>query len=363
MLSKLLTLCVAVSVLGIADAQVRNDDVWKYPEMDASNSRMNLRIPDVNGYKVLKGDFHIHTVFSDGRVWPDVRVSEAWRDGLDVIAITDHIESKHSRLRRLPDFDHNESYRIAAKRGAELGVLVVPGAEITRRKPEGHVNALFVKDAKAFDVESAEVAMDSAREQGALLMLNHPGWPDDNSELSPVQQKWIKEGRFTMLEVFNFQESYPKSFDDCKKYNLAISANSDVHDPLAMTYGVGQGLRPMTLLFAHDKSLDGVREAIENRRTLAYFNGELVGDADLLANLVKACLKVNVISMESGRFQVENLSDLPFVLSIGKQIYYLKPNSTIRISMKQPQDVELRNCRTGKDGYLKFTPADLEDIL
>ena len=30
--------------------------------------RENLMIPDVNGYKVLKCDFHMHTVFSDGRV-------------------------------------------------------------------------------------------------------------------------------------------------------------------------------------------------------------------------------------------------------------------------------------------------------
>ena len=51
-----------------------------------------LPVPDVPGFKTLKGDFHLHTVFSDGDVWPTVRVSEAWRDGLDVIAITDHNE-------------------------------------------------------------------------------------------------------------------------------------------------------------------------------------------------------------------------------------------------------------------------------
>ncbi|HOI80411.1 MAG TPA: PHP domain-containing protein, partial [Petrimonas sp.] len=59
-------------------------------EFSRPNKRSNIVIPDVNGFKVLKCDFHMHTVFSDGDVWPTVRVQEAWREGLDAIAITDH---------------------------------------------------------------------------------------------------------------------------------------------------------------------------------------------------------------------------------------------------------------------------------
>jgi hypothetical protein len=55
-------------------------------------SRKEVKIPDIPGYLTLKGDFHIHTIFSDGLVWPTVRVEEAWREGLDVIALSDHIE-------------------------------------------------------------------------------------------------------------------------------------------------------------------------------------------------------------------------------------------------------------------------------
>ena len=52
-------------------------------------------IPDIEGYKTLKGDFHIHTVFSDGDVWPSTRVKEAVWEGLDVIAITEHLDTRH----------------------------------------------------------------------------------------------------------------------------------------------------------------------------------------------------------------------------------------------------------------------------
>ncbi len=51
--------------------------------------RDTLPVPDIPGYKTLKCDFHLHTVFSDGDVWPTVRVTEAFRDGLDAIAITE----------------------------------------------------------------------------------------------------------------------------------------------------------------------------------------------------------------------------------------------------------------------------------
>ena len=46
----------------------------------------------MNGYNVYKADLHTHTVFSDGQVMPSFRVYEAWLDGLDIMAVTEHIE-------------------------------------------------------------------------------------------------------------------------------------------------------------------------------------------------------------------------------------------------------------------------------
>ena len=57
----------------------------------------DITFPDIPGYKTLKGDFHQHTVFSDGVVWPHIRVDEAIAEGLDVISITDHVE-KHRKV-------------------------------------------------------------------------------------------------------------------------------------------------------------------------------------------------------------------------------------------------------------------------
>jgi hypothetical protein len=74
---KLLPLIVLVLFCGtLAQAEVRHE----------------IHFPDLPGYQTLKCDLHMHTVFSDGYVWPTVRVDEAWREGLDAISLTDHIE-------------------------------------------------------------------------------------------------------------------------------------------------------------------------------------------------------------------------------------------------------------------------------
>ena len=46
-----------------------------------------IEFPDVEGYLTLTADLHQHTVFSDGYVWPRIRVEEGLRDSLDVMAI------------------------------------------------------------------------------------------------------------------------------------------------------------------------------------------------------------------------------------------------------------------------------------
>ena len=103
---KLSLLFILLSVITITSAQ----------------SRKVIHIPDISGYMTLKCDFHMHTVFSDGTVWPTVRVTEAWEEGLDVISITDHIEYlPHSK-----DIvaDHNRSYEIAKPLADEMGILL-----------------------------------------------------------------------------------------------------------------------------------------------------------------------------------------------------------------------------------------------
>ena len=58
--------------------------------MSAQAQRRNeIQVPNLNGYTTLKCDFHMHSVFSDGLVWPTVRVDEATEDATETLSSHD----------------------------------------------------------------------------------------------------------------------------------------------------------------------------------------------------------------------------------------------------------------------------------
>jgi hypothetical protein len=141
----------------------------------AGDTRREIHFPDIIGYKTLKCDFHIHTVFSDGLVWPTVRVDEAWEEGLDAIALTDHIEYQPHK-KDIPT-NHNRPFEIAlshAEKKKEL--LLIKGAEITRDTPPGHFNAIFLQDIVPLDTNDLRDAVKAAAGQGGFVTWNHPFW-------------------------------------------------------------------------------------------------------------------------------------------------------------------------------------------
>src|ERR1700690_382405 len=93
-----------------------------------------ISFPDVLGYKTLVCDPHIHTVFSDGGVWPTIRVEEGIREGLDVVAITDHLEYQPHKD-DIPNPNRNRGYELAKAFAADFKMIVINGSEITRSMP------------------------------------------------------------------------------------------------------------------------------------------------------------------------------------------------------------------------------------
>ncbi|HDR50802.1 MAG TPA: hypothetical protein ENN90_04150, partial [Mariniphaga anaerophila] len=108
----------------LAYAQVDNG-VFRMNELRNPKKRQVIQIPDVNGFQTLKCDLHTHTVFSDGHVWPNVRVQEAWQEGLDVLAITDHVEyTPHSEDVKV---GHNRAWELAQNAAAENNLVFIKG--------------------------------------------------------------------------------------------------------------------------------------------------------------------------------------------------------------------------------------------
>ncbi|HPF49939.1 MAG TPA: Sb-PDE family phosphodiesterase [Draconibacterium sp.] len=291
--------------------------IW---QIGFSQSRKIIHLPDIEGYKTLKCDFHLHTVFSDGTVWPTVRVEEAWKEGLDAIAITDHVEYRpHSK-----DVvaDHNRSYEIASPLARELDIVLIRGAEITRSMPPGHLNALFIKNANLLDREDVLDALKEARDQGAFLIWNHPGWKAQQ----PDSTIWFTEHTHLLanklmhgIEIYNSNEYYPEALGWANEKKLTIFANSDVHDPMVAC----TGHRPMTLVFAKNRTEASIKEALLARRTAAYFGNTLVGKPALLEPFFHTSLRFDKTPLQLSNgvnkaIKITNLSDIDYELELAQ---------------------------------------------
>lgn len=341
-------LLIALCLLGMHSvyAQQQNEHVWEFPGMKQSY-RYNIRIPDISGYKTLKCDFHTHTMFSDGQVFPDERVVEAWASGLDVIAITDHLEKQ--RYGEYLKYDLNTSNNRAVEKGKALGMTVIRGGEITRKKPFGHMNALFVTDANLLKTDTPEEAIEAALKQDAVIQWNHPGWPNDTSTLYPIHKKLLEEKKIKMIEIFNAREAYPIAMDWCNEYKVGYSANSDMH-PASGTVYRAKMERPMTLVFAKENTEASIKEAVIAGRTMAYFWNNLAGNEALMDAMVKGCISVKVLNEKTGSVEIVNNSDIQFQIKYGKleYSYILHPNESLLVILKKGTTVDFTNCFTGK---------------
>ncbi len=364
----LFTLAASVLALG-ASAQYYPDA--ENPEMlhigqPRTAQRVNFVVPQINGYNVYKADLHTHSIFSDGDVSIGLRMKEAWLDGLDVYAVTEHMEYRphetiyirwmkgylpegteaknYSLVNKPADengikVDLNVPYEVAVKSAKKYGLTIIPGIEVTRT-PEtiGHYNALFIKDANKIYDADPEKAIRNARKQGAIIMHNHPGWRRKNLDMIEFEQKVYDKSLIDGVEIMNGTQFYPKVIDRAKKYGLFMTATTDIHGTTAETYGLNNCFRNMTFILAKDNSLESLREAIEAKRTLAYSFGTVAGDEQLLRDLFNASVKVLSVvpSSKAGRYyvQFENVSSIDFLLRVGETGGLVKLDRHSSISLR-----------------------------
>tara|TARA_Y100000590_G_scaffold205002_1_gene232562 strand:+ start:4026 stop:5276 length:1251 start_codon:yes stop_codon:yes gene_type:complete len=317
-----------------------------------------ISFPDTKRYKTLVTDLHTHSVFSDGHVWPNIRVKEALLDGLDVLAVTEHLEYQ-PHIADIPHPDRNKSYLEAKTAAGKSDILIINGSEITRDMPPGHINAVFVKDAnklinldpnkekeaqaelekrldeirgrdrQVMDLYALaslwppEEAVREANNQDAFVFWNHPMWGSQKSdgiaELTSMHKDLISKGLLHGVEVVNGDWYSEEAFQIAIDNNLAVIGTSDVHNLIDWDYKPHKGgHRPVTLVFANSKREDSVKEALKDRRTVVWFKNTLFGIKRNLQPLLEASLTIESAKY-NGRTQIlsiniKNESDVVFKL-------------------------------------------------
>ncbi|MEY3051596.1 MAG: hypothetical protein RLY31_1381 [Bacteroidota bacterium] len=281
-----------------------------------------IDFPDVPGYRTLACDLHIHSVFSDGSVWPDIRVQEAVRDSLDLISLTEHLEYQPHGA-DIPHPDRNRSYALAEEYARPYGLLIAPGSEITRDMPPGHTNAIFISDGNKLLMEDPVAVFREANQQGAFLFWNHPNWiaqrTDGVARLTDMHRQFIAEGLLHGIEVVNELTYSDEALQIALDHNLTIMGTSDIHGLVDWNFDIaGGGHRPVTLVLAEERSLPAIKAALFDRRTVVWHNNTLIGRAQHLQPLLEASVGVTRAyyngTSSVAVVELTNRSDAEFVL-------------------------------------------------
>lgn len=325
--------------------------------------KQTLTFPMTNGFLVLKGDFHQHTIFSDGRVWPTIRVEEAYEEDLDIICLTEHIEYR-PHLNELTSKNHNISFELAKETADRYGILMLQSAEITRGMPPGHLNVVNIQDANAFerfvnlestrDTAKVTEALAEAKKQGGFIFWNHTAYPtlDNKSTWHPIHEDLKNKGLMMGIEVVNGERYEPAAFQWCLDYNLTILSNSDVHSTMAQKRSADE-FKVMTLVLAKEKSKASVMEALKEHRTIALWNNSLMGRKEHVEPLVKSAVsfRLSNLNNKKGLFEMVNQAGIPFVFE------FLEVGKNLSIRDDVPCSVQA-NGKTALNASVESVPAN-----
>ena len=332
------------------------------------NRRAEIVLPQVNGYNCYKADFHIHTSYSDGRVTPAGRVHEAWGDGLDIIAITDHYEGyrnvKKSFKVTAPynedgkptkymsafdagcaklDFNAIHEEAIAQRDKSGYDMLIIKGCEMARSaKTHGHFNCLFLTDINTLYNKDLALAFDNVHAQGGIVIHNHPAYVRGTTDKSEFHEQVYSTGRIDGVEVANGYSFYPPIVRRCIEEKLVMLGCTDEHGETARKYGMLGVYRTMTFVFAKDLTDKAVKDAILKRRTLAYSAGDLIGEEKLLKDYLDAAVECRItkVDNEAGKrtFQLTNTTSITYRLRRGRLVYELEPFHSLTIVLGKDKE-------------------------
>jgi hypothetical protein len=366
---KKLLLILVLAVLGLSSAEAQKDIPHVFrTNPEVYNRRTEIVLPQVKGFNIYKADLHIHTSYSDGHITPAGRVEEAWNDGLDIIAITDHYEvyrnvkklfkvtapynadgkptkymSAHDAGAIMLDFNaiHNEAVEQRDKAGYEM--LIIKGCEMARNsRTHGHFNCLFLKDINTLYDKDMSVAFDNVHAQGGLVIHNHPAYMRGTTDKSEFHEQVYGASKIDGIEVANSLSFYPPIVRRCVEEKLFMVGGSDIHNESLRKFGSLGVYRTMTFIMAKELTEAAIKDALLKHRTIAYSGGYLIGEEKWLTEYLNAAIECRITNInekaDKRTFQLTNNTSITYRLRRGKLIYELEPFHSLTITLGKDKE-------------------------
>ena len=206
--------------------------------------RINL-IYKKNTPQVLKGDLHMHTIYGDGSLTPHQVCELASKNGLDFISITDH----NHTAQNLEQLSSEE-------------LIVVPGSEYSTAGGDCNIFGVAEPYNNPYRdlLPQVQHVLDSCREQGAIVSVNHP-FIKSNPWL------WgINECKFKFIELWRggwnqFNEKTLSWWHNelCKGNRMVALCGSDIHHE---NQNRSIGIPPTAFVRVEKPTVEGILKAM-----------------------------------------------------------------------------------------------------
>ena len=277
----------------------------------------------------------------------------------EIIDIELQLKDLESILNRLEKVNRSaksgdkESIAENKNKSIDRKLIVINGQEITRSMPPGHINAIFLKDAnKLLHPKDSLKGIVAANKQDAFVFWNHPAWPAQRSDgiakLDEFHKYLIEKDLLHGIEVVNELYYSEEALRIALENDLTIMGTSDIHELIDWQYRVHSGgHRPVTLVFAFEKTKESLKKALMAGRTVVWFNQKLIGKIENLIPLINSSLVIESASYikntSIAHVIIKNISDAPYTLR--NQSNYVLHNTTDLISIP-PHSYSILDVRT-----------------
>jgi len=157
----------------------------------------------------------------------------------------------------------------------------------------------------------------------------------------------IEEGLLHGIEVVNSTTYSDEALQIALDHDLTIIGTSDTHGLVDWEFDVANGgHRPVTLVFAAERSADGLKAALIDGRTAVWFDNMLVGKDEFVRPLVASSLNIKGARYPGETsvlaVAIENTSDAEYILQnhsdytlhASGDVVVLEPHETTILQVK-----------------------------
>ncbi|WP_457600149.1 DNA polymerase/3'-5' exonuclease PolX [Hydrogenivirga sp.] len=263
---------------------------WVPPEIRENWGEIELalerKLPKLVEFEDIKGDFHMHTNWSDGINPLEEVVEAAYRLGYEYIVIGDHSQSARVANGLTPE-RYEKQWKLIDKLNEVYnpkGFYILKGCEVDIL-PDGSLD-LPDELLEGFDFVVASIhsrfnqdntyRILKAMESPYVNLIGHPtgkaygqreGYPLDMEKVMEVAKE-----TGTALEINTFRiDLSPENIRKCVEKGVMMAVVTDAHSVAHLPYmkvGVGiarRGWAPPELIL-NTRNIKGIREFVENKR-------------------------------------------------------------------------------------------------